>query len=107
MTLGGGVGVLGAIVWPTYVGFGSHPDEDVPQDRRFQIQWVDEDGMIVGHADPHVGRGEYPCLLYFHGPTGPPSFAATFDHPLRVTDSGRRHVGPILYVGQQITAKVD
>lgn len=102
---GGGVGVLGAIVWPVYVGFGIDPDQDLPQDKRFQIQWADEGGVLVGHADPVVDAGEYPFLLYFHAPVGPPSFAATFTHPYR-TRGGRAHVGPILYVGNEITAEV-
>ena len=98
-----GCGTVTAIVWPVFVGFGTHPDEDLPMEKRFQIRWGDEAGVIVGHADPVVGAGEYPCLLYFHGPVGPPSFAAQFDHPLRAR-GGRQHVGPIMYVGDEITA---
>lgn len=101
----GGLGVLSVTVWPVYVGFGKHPDDDLPVEKRFQIRWADEAGLTVGHADPVVDSGEYPCLLYFHAPTGPPTHSATFDHPYR-TPGGRAHVGPILYVGDEITAEI-
>ena len=103
MSDAGSCGTVTATVWPVFVGFGTHPDEDLPMEKRFQIRWGDEAGVIVGHADPVVEAGEYPCLLYFHAPMGPPSFAATFDHPYR-THGGRAHVGPIVYVGDEITA---
>lgn len=105
MTDSVGGGTPTAIVWPVFVGFGADPDEELPMEKRFQIRWGDESGMIVGHADPVVDTGEYPCLLYFHAPTGPPTHAATFTHPYR-THGGRVRVGPILYVGDQITAEV-
>lgn len=102
-----GVGTLSMNVWPVYIGFGHTTNDDLPETRRFQIRWDTEDGMIVGHAHPQLDVGEYPCLLYFHAPTGPPSFSAQFQHPFRVTTSGRQHVGPILWDGDHITAQVN
>lgn len=101
-----GAGLLALTVWPAYIGFGTHPDEDLPTEKRFQIRWGTEDGFTVGHAHPVIDTGDYPCLLYFHAPTGPPSFSAQFQHPVHLT-AGRQHIGPIVCVGDEITAQVN
>lgn len=99
------VGTLAVTVWPVYVGFGHHRDDDLPQDQRHQICWDTEAGMLTGHAHPAVEAGEYTHILYFHAPTGPPTFSAPFDHPVTLP-AGRIHVGPILMHDDQITAQV-
>lgn len=97
-------GVLHAVVWPIYVGFGTDPDENLPQDQRHPITWAEDQCLIVGHANPLLDAGVYPYLLFFHHPTDPPSFAAGLEHPYRQTVTGRKHIGPIFYTNNEITA---
>lgn len=77
---GGGFGVLGATVWPTYMGVATgdpgegpvplHEPYDHIDYSRGQIRWRTEpDGMILGKAQVFAPKGVYTYFLFCHGPT--------------------------------------
>lgn len=95
MTAGGGLGDLAFVVWPSYIAFAANETDDVPQDRRAQIQWRVENGIVVGSARCWVPAGDHGCLLYFRDPVGPHCGAAPFDHPFRMPADDWVIVDPI------------
>lgn len=104
--LGGGVGVFGAVVWPTYLGAATgHPgagprannEPDDPYYERGQITWELEGEKIVGRATLHVPAGTYTHLVFCHGPTGLDMMIdhTQFEHPLVYERAGVMDVYPI------------
>lgn len=108
----GGVGVLGAIVWPTHLGaVTGHPGPgpkpaneptDSPDYERGQIEWMLETsgpfaGEIVGRALLNVPAGVYEYLVFCHGPGSLPKMinATKFEHPLVYEKAGVMEVYPI------------
>jgi len=86
-SVGGGVGVLSVVVWPTHAGaINQHGEEPLSNldYRRGQISWaVGDDGKIRGHTTIHVPAGEWDWIVYCHHPTDPIIITATkFAHPL-------------------------
>lgn len=107
---GGGVGVFGAVVWPTHLGATvGHPgagpradhEPDDPYYERGQIAWELEGNRIVGRATLHVPAnrpGEaYEYLIFCHGPTGLDLMIdfSKFEHPLVYERAGVMDVYPI------------
>jgi hypothetical protein len=99
---GGGLGLLGATVCPTYVALSDHPSDPAPPDLRGQIRWADD----VGQAAPMTRRGEYKFVQYFYGPTGPVAMAGELDQVYRHDTDGPKVIAPITSVDGLITAHV-
>lgn len=104
---GGGVGIFGAVVWPTYLGASTgHPGggpnvgnepSDSPDYERGQIDWQMENGEIVGRATLKLPAGTYEYLVFCHGPTGTDLMIdfSKFEHPLTFDRAGIVDVYPI------------
>lgn len=107
--LGGGEGVLGAFVWPVYVGLSNgQPDPACtgepfmhPDYQRGQITWTTmPNGEIIGRAVIHVPAGSYTHLTYHYGPSIWPSGPQLMgyrqnDHGLRFPQAGTATIDPI------------
>lgn len=74
-----GLGLFGAIIWPTYVGAatddpgaGPVPDHEPIDDTHYergQITWeTQEDGEVRGRAAVHAPQGRYTYVVFCHGP---------------------------------------
>lgn len=100
-------GVLGALVWPTYVGVASddpgpgpvpehEPYEDVNYSRG-QIWWTAQpDGEIVGSAQVFAPKGVYTWFVFCHGPIRHMMMGATkLDQPIVFDRAGLIDVEPI------------
>lgn len=68
------IGVLGAIVWPTYIGFvlvdGSEPISH-PDYVRGPITWHDDGDGKIGTATVFVPPGEWEYVIYCYEPASP------------------------------------
>ena len=84
------------IVWPAYIGvcsahLGTPPfalgePSDDPNYERGQIDWREENGLILGRARIIVPQGVYTHFVYFQHPTARHITGATrMPHPLRMT----------------------
>jgi hypothetical protein len=87
------VGVLSAVVWPTWAGsVNEHGEEPIsdPDYQRSQISWgLNEQGRIVGYAKIHVPRGIWTHIIYHHHPTrGGYITAQKLAHPLQLSSDG-------------------
>lgn len=60
-------GQLSVVVWPSYIGLGPEPFDDLSYVRG-QIAWRQERNSIVGGARIHAPKGVYSQLLFFNGP---------------------------------------
>lgn len=111
--LGSGLGILGATVWPTYIGLScgepgpgtatggtgipsheSHGDLDY---KRGMITWVTEaSGLVWGQARVYVPKGVYTHVLFCHGP-GPNLYlsAKQWESPVVFNKSGWIDINPI------------
>src|SRR5687767_2652614 len=87
-----GIGTLGAIIWPTYVGAvlinGKEPVSD-PEYARGAITWRPEGDELVGSATISVPAGEWGWLIYSHNPSTP-NFVSSqkLRWPLRIAGPG-------------------
>ena len=88
-----GVGTLGVIVWPVYIGAaleGTMPPHSINEPHnsgyeRGQIHWypVDDERQIVGRATIILPAGTYTHFVYFKHPTLPAACGvAKLPHPL-------------------------
>lgn len=101
-----GEGVLGAVIWPSYVGFCTEDpgagliacgEPDDVSYQRGQIQWEYANGDIVGRAFVNVPAGTYTHLAYFHGPEGPAMGGKMqLSHPIFYDRTGVVEVYPII-----------
>ncbi len=107
MTEAGGLGIFGAIVWPTYIGL-AHDDPGegpVPLHEpyeefdyaRGQIIWVTQpDGDILGTARICAPKGVYSYLIFCHGPNRELMIGKDkFDHPIIFDRAGFIDIVPI------------
>lgn len=102
-----GFGVLGAIVWPTFMGCSTgepgpgpvplnEPFEDFNY-KRGQIVWVTQpDGDVLGAAQVFVPKGVFTHFLFCHGP-GPDLMigAKQLDQPIIFDRPGVVDITPI------------
>ena len=100
-------GVLGAIVWPPYVGLASgdpgagpvaehEPYEDINYTRG-QIVWRTlPDGEIVGAAQVAAPKGIYTHVVFFAGPQKPMMMGSNkFEQPIIFDHPGIVEINPI------------
>ncbi|WP_319456853.1 MULTISPECIES: hypothetical protein [unclassified Mycobacterium] len=105
---GSGTGTLSVFTYPAYCGFAQINGAIVAPEHRGLITWAEErdrPGHVVGYANPLTPPGVYPFLHYFQSPDGPAVMRAGFDHPIEHR-GGPKHVAPILYDGEVMTAQV-
>jgi hypothetical protein len=108
---GGGEIILGAEVWPAYVGFSTadpgvgpradnEPAFNVDYERG-QIHWTTmPNGEIAGRAEVWVPGGlTFTHMLYLYGPGSLPMMAGSrqLPHPVCLTARGQIGVDPIVY----------
>jgi len=93
VSLGGGEGTLGFVVWPTHAGCVNRAGEE-PMFKldyhRGQIFWDKNDrGIILGRATVLVPAGEWCWVIYCYNPYNP-SFvtAQKLAHPLILHEPG-------------------
>lgn len=73
-------GTMSATVWPSYVGF---VDAFGVPSCRAQINWLTEDGEVVGHAVPLVAVGEWTHVAFYTHPAAALVLGLIkLDHPL-------------------------
>ncbi len=102
-----GLGVLGAVVWPPYIGLSEgdpgagptapgEPFEDLNYTRGM-IRWRPEAGGIMGGAKIFVPKGIYTHLVFFSGPHRVHPLMGTnkFEQPLVFDRPGVVEIDPI------------
>jgi hypothetical protein len=108
---GSGDIVLGAQVWPAYVGFstgepgaGPQPDNEPAFNadyERGQIAWTAlPNGELTGRASVWVPGGlTFTHMLYLYGPGSLPMMVGNrkLPHPVMLTARGNIEVDPIVY----------
>lgn len=106
MTQGVGQGVLGVVVWPTFMGVSAGPPGPgpVPEHEpvgdlnysRGQITWRTEpDGRVWGSAQVYAPRGVWTHFLFCHGPTEMMIGERRLEHPIVFDRPGIIDILPI------------
>jgi len=106
LLLGGGHGVLGAVVWPTHMGVstgepgpGPVPDHEPWDDldyNRGQIWWRTEDGKTYGRASVFAPKGVYTHFLFCLGSPRETMISSNkLDQPIVFDRAGIIDIDPI------------
>lgn len=98
-----GFGILGANVWPTYVGLAESTSETIIREPigdmdydRGPITWVTQpDGSIIGHGRVNACKGVYTHIVFGYAPVESIAGITRMEQPIIFDRAGWVDISPI------------